>query len=459
VLKTKLGLSDEEYSLCRLHPIYGTGQGSTNSPVFWALIFSRLFDAQAARAYGATFVIPDRLFKLQIFMIGFVDDSNACVNDFLNPDQSPDVLLERATADAQLWNDLLFCSGGAFEIPKCAYHLAHYGFSASGGPVLRTLHQSQTADRIQERTKITPKSLQYLPPYAARKTLGCYKSLSDNFKKSLAHIAATAKAKSDAVLHNFITAKIAHRYYYSVFLPSVTYSFPTNVIPEGQLRHIQNASMRSIVNRLGYAKSTPHAILYGPQPLGGTGLRPLYDEQGSSKVELVLKHFRANTMVTTQLHIALAWCQRMSGISHPILEAPSILLPHLETSFFPSLRAYLSDTQSALVLETSQIPPLQRAGDFHLMDRVLQGVHFKPRQIRLINYCRLFLQVHTIADLATAGGTHVDLSFIEGRPSLLSSTSRDLEIHQERPNTQEAWVARRKACSASTVHPTQASTL
>jgi hypothetical protein len=187
--------------------------------------------------------------------------------------------------------------------------------------------------------------------------------------------------------------------------------------------------MRPIINRLGYAKSTPHAILYGSQSLGGTGLRPFYDEQGSSKVELVLTHFRANTMVTTQLHIALAWCQRMSGISHPILEAPSILLPRLETSFFPSLRAYLSDSQSALVLETPHIPPLQRAGDFHLMDRVLECVHFKPRQIRLINYRRLFLQVHTIADLATAGGTHVDLSFLEGRPSLFSSTSRDLEIH------------------------------
>jgi hypothetical protein len=113
--------------------------------------------------FGDTFVSPDRLFQLQIFMIGFVDDSNACVNDFLNPDQSPDVLLERATADAQLWNDLLCCSGGALEIPKCGYHLAHYGLSASGGPVLRTLHQSQTAVRIQERTKITPTYLLTLP--------------------------------------------------------------------------------------------------------------------------------------------------------------------------------------------------------------------------------------------------------------------------------------------------------
>jgi hypothetical protein len=91
-----------------------------------------------------------RVFQLQIFMIGFVDDSSAYVNDFLNPNQSPDVLLERATTDAQPWNDLLCCSGG-LEIPNCAYHLAHYGFSAAGGPVLQTFHQSQPAVRIQER--------------------------------------------------------------------------------------------------------------------------------------------------------------------------------------------------------------------------------------------------------------------------------------------------------------------
>jgi hypothetical protein len=60
VLKTKLGLSEEEFSHCQLHPIYGTGQGSANSPVIWVLIFSRLFDAHAARAYGAPFFSPDR---------------------------------------------------------------------------------------------------------------------------------------------------------------------------------------------------------------------------------------------------------------------------------------------------------------------------------------------------------------------------------------------------------------
>jgi hypothetical protein len=36
-------------------------------------------------------------------------------------------------------NDLLYCFGGALKIPKFASHLAHFGFSAVGAPVLQTL--------------------------------------------------------------------------------------------------------------------------------------------------------------------------------------------------------------------------------------------------------------------------------------------------------------------------------
>jgi hypothetical protein len=160
-------------------------------------------------------------------MIGFDDDSNACVNDLLNPDQSPEVIFERATTDAQLWNDLLCCSGGALEIPEWRITSLTMGFCCRGSgtsnsPIVISLRFGFKKD--QNHSDIPRVST----PYAARKTLGCYKSPSDNFKKSIAHIVATAKAKSDTILHNSITAKSAHRYYYSVFLPSVTYGFPTN---------------------------------------------------------------------------------------------------------------------------------------------------------------------------------------------------------------------------------------
>jgi hypothetical protein len=63
--------------------------------------------------------------------------------------------------------------------------------------------------------------------------------------------------------------------------------------------------MRPLLNRMGYAKSTPQAINVWPQSLGGAGLRSLYDEQGSSTLELVLKHFRSSSMVNSSTKLLL----------------------------------------------------------------------------------------------------------------------------------------------------------
>jgi hypothetical protein len=112
--------------------------------------------------------------------------------------------------------------------------------------------------------------------------LGCYKTPSHNYKPSLELVRATAMAKSDAVLHRSIDAWCTQRYYYSVF-PSNRHEFED-----------------------GLARTTPHVILYGPQTLGGAGLRSFYDKQGSSQTELVIKHLRSSATVTIQLHIALA---------------------------------------------------------------------------------------------------------------------------------------------------------
>jgi hypothetical protein len=42
-LKTSMGVSDEFYKNCQAFPIYGTGQGSGNSPVIWCIVSSVLF--------------------------------------------------------------------------------------------------------------------------------------------------------------------------------------------------------------------------------------------------------------------------------------------------------------------------------------------------------------------------------------------------------------------------------
>ena len=135
-LKTATGISDIAYTHCSEFPIHGTGQGSGNSPCIWLFISSTLFDLHAAQSYGASFYSPDGTESLRMSMVGFVDDSTGTCNDFQPQNQvSLDELFRRMEADAQLWSDLLYSTGGRLELQKCSFHLLHFEFLPNGRPV------------------------------------------------------------------------------------------------------------------------------------------------------------------------------------------------------------------------------------------------------------------------------------------------------------------------------------
>jgi hypothetical protein len=70
-------------------------------------------------------------------MIGFVDDSTGQANAFrLDTQPRAKQLVARMRENAQLWNDLLWASGGALELPKCTYHVIDYAFTPDGAPIL-----------------------------------------------------------------------------------------------------------------------------------------------------------------------------------------------------------------------------------------------------------------------------------------------------------------------------------
>jgi hypothetical protein len=111
-LKTELGILDKSHSNSTIFPLHGTGQGRGNSPMIWCFISSTLFDCHQAHASGDTFEFPDRTVITSFSMVGFVDNSMGSVNDFHDNTATVDFLLDRLQVDAQLWNDLLWYSGG-----------------------------------------------------------------------------------------------------------------------------------------------------------------------------------------------------------------------------------------------------------------------------------------------------------------------------------------------------------
>jgi hypothetical protein len=151
-LRMALQLSDTEYSHCTQFPLYGTGQGSGNSPCIWLFISSTLFDIHSDQAYGSHFMSPNGNESIRITMVGFVDDTSGSCNDFRPQTQVP--IKELATKmehDAQIWQDLLHASGGALELSKSSFHTLHFTFLPNGKPqavLAATDHAIQLRDSM-----------------------------------------------------------------------------------------------------------------------------------------------------------------------------------------------------------------------------------------------------------------------------------------------------------------------
>ncbi len=59
---------------------------------------------------------------------------------------------------------------------------------------------------------------------------------------------------------------------------------------------------------------------------------------------------------------------------------------------------------------------------------------FTSHEIRLLNYCRLYINAVTIADLTTTAGDQIDLNKLSGESSLLSTYNTWMPIKQDKPS-------------------------
>ena len=109
-----------------------------------------------------------------------------------------------------------------------------------------------------------------------------------------------------------------------------------------------------------------------------------------------------------------------------------------------SLRKFLASIKAGILLHDHGIPKVQRQGDSYIMDHILESKMFTPRQIRKLNYCRLYLQAITISDLTTTTGNALDPSKLVGHPLLQSSRATWNSINQERP-TKAEWLLWKRA--------------
>ena len=155
--------------------------------------------------------------------------------------------------DAQLWNDLLWASGGRLELPKCGYHTIYYLFHENGIPYLQHHHHHQISLEAPngDTIPIRPKNI-----FTPRKNLGHHKAPGGNYRSQQEIILEKAAQVTDGIIKSGASRTDATLLYETVYRPSVEYTIPQSFMTPSQLRQIERQTLPRLYARCGYNRNT-----------------------------------------------------------------------------------------------------------------------------------------------------------------------------------------------------------
>jgi hypothetical protein len=404
-LRTALGDSDAHYKHGKETPIHGSGQGSCASPCLWLLISSILMDCLKEAADGMTMADVKSINTIEQWIEGFVDDTSLFSNTVSITDKVGDLKMS-LSKDMNLWAQLLEATGGRLELSKCFYYILSWNFALDGTPYPQTIaEQNLSPITVHDSINNTTTEIRQEEVTTPHKTLGVMKTMVGDETEHMKTLQKKSSNMALMVSSAPLTRHQARVAYNSVYSPMMTYSLPACSYTENELGDMQSSAVGQFLPKMGYDRTFPRAVVFGPREAGGLNLTHMYTEQGSQKVKTLLEHVRSESGMGNLMRYNLNWLQLHSGRSTPLLESNDEV-KYLDKNWLLHARTFMIDIDTQLKIQHAWTPSIEREGDACLMDR-FATVKIIQSLARKMNYWRLYLQVNTISDICNAEGTHV----------------------------------------------------
>ena len=417
VIRTAYGRSSSSYRSTKRKPLYGAGQGSTNGPFFWLLMFILMLDSFDPSLRALLFISVCAQLVASRKGDAFVDDSHLGVTSAYEDDPTLTMedntrlhelhVIEDLTKLAQHYERLLWSTGGALNILKCSWVMISWVWK-HGRARLATIAQAPGVLSLTSGDSRQKETVPRLQPTEIYRTLGVFINGSNKRDKAKAilrgHSAAYAGKLGPAVI-NPATAFYAFQLYLS---PKIGYALPVSMFTFQESNYIQAPALMVTLPKLKLNRNTARAIIHGPSDYGGLTIRHVYGEQGYGQLRLLLGHLRNKDHTGELIRISLSYLQLLVGSTKLALNLPySKYAGWIESSWLTSVWAFLDRTSFAVDIRRAWTPPPQRAGDVALMTFFIESGYTK-RDLVLLNQCRIYHQLFFLSDIATADGRRIE---------------------------------------------------
>ena len=407
-VKTAHSFLDAFYKVTHLFQLFGMGQGSGASPAIWLTIVICFLSALTAMApITMTFMDPwGNIFDEQN-VESYVDDMSLGCNDaHLREQMCYKELIKYGQESAQIWERILYSSGGALELWKCFWYLLHWQW-VKGQPQLATKLETPgmialTSSQVPVYTVIPHKEV-----WVAHCTLGVQPAPDGNYRKEGAFLLNKANQYASCLSASSLSEMDTFIFHHSTYVPSMMYSLPLTTFTPTELNKIQCKVIQSILNKLGMNKSFPHRVAFNPKDLYGLALLDISIDQGVHQIQHFLNHIFAADSVGNLILIALQCLQLEAGCSFHILEHPNEYLPYITLCWLTSIQDFLAQHKIVLKVTVARLTVMSCINDQHLMDDFRSLGIFNNDQLYDLNLCRLYLQVTTLSDIMDGPGNRI----------------------------------------------------
>ena len=317
---------------------------------------------------------------------------------------------------AQVWNNSVSLTGGALAFHKCSYKLLSFEPRSGRMEIRRpaemsydfvlTDHHGQ-ASQIQQTSALHPtRGLGFLFTLDGNQ-LPEYEYRLEQVSKILHRLSVSPLAADDA--NHMLRSRV---------LPSVTYPMSLTSFNKKQCKELTKMIERIVLPKMGINACISRPVLYGPPILGGMNYPNIQTIQDRLGIMNIMKHLRHDSEISTEIRALVSAHQLHSGAISPLLDDPSLNLPHMEDGWIKAIRDSLRRLDGQLWIEDAWTPERQRVGDASLMEAFSRLPSITPGQLNKANHCRLFLKAITLSDITDMTGELIPWEYLTGRARL-----------------------------------------
>jgi hypothetical protein len=412
-IKTIFGVSETNYKNSIDYFLFGPGQGSTIGPLLWLICFVLIVQSLSVQAPRMTMTSVDGKTKIAMRGDAFVDDAGLGHTVIL-PKSADLGLVRRLTPTtashlqslAQQWERLLFSTGGALNLQKCFWFMLSWQWH--GGKSRLDTNQTMPAEiKLTAGSQVhKPSVIQRIEPTDSYRTLGVHISPSGSNKGAIRIMTDTALEYAQAITSSHLTRADTLTSYVQHLLPKIRYQLPALSLSTADCNKLMTPILKAALPKLHINRNTAGSIVHGPVTLGGMALPHLATVQGIDKLHLLLGHTRLEDDTGKLLQIDLSYVQLLSGATSLFLNKPYSAYRWIEWGWVTSLWSFLEDTNFTFTHTSLWIPSITRDGDLCLMDYFISQ-RLLHRTLSVLNSCRVYLQVITLADITSADGRYI----------------------------------------------------